>query len=280
MSSTVGAIDRAQRSVQHGGAVRQLSASVSLALLVLILGAATTLMMRRLSGALIIPLRGGYIVLAALILECLIVLYRCFFSGTEFLVLSTRYVPRWPRSLPAPAIFSLIIPGLTAFMLLASLTIRGTPLSALFLAWLLLIAAESIQWLLYFRPELTHYSASAVFRPARHSAAEAEQSEIPPGLIQQVTRTLEGDRELIHAVVRVKIAANDRLAVVHLSFCPPLAALPQLSAHSLDADEADVRITQAETFGARLEVRLPLANNTPRTVMIELLGAVTAPKTV
>jgi len=157
---------------------------------------------------------------------------------------------------------------------------QGTPALGLILAWLLLISAESIQWLLYIRSDLANDLCWTHFRRATQSAAEVEHPEIPLGLVQQLTRTLEGNRESIHALVRAEIGANDRLAVVHLSFCPPLAAPPQLSAHPLDADEADVRITQAETFGARLEVRLPLANDTPRTVIIEVLGAVTAPKTV
>jgi hypothetical protein len=108
------------------------------------------------------------------------------------------------------------------------------------------------------------------------SPAEAEEPEIPEGLVQQVTRVLEGERESIHALVRAEIAAHDRLSVVHLAFCPPLAARPELTAHAVDADDAEVRITQAEAFGARIEVRLPKVDKSARSVMIEVLGSVIA----
>lgn len=73
---------------------------------------------------------------------------------------------------------------------------------------------------------------------------------------------------------------NDRLAIIHLAFCPPLAERPELTAHALDMDEADVRITQAETFGARLEVRLPAVAQAERSFLIEVLGSAATAKSV
>src|SRR5947208_945485 len=165
MSSTAGAIDRGHRAARDSSAVR-LSAVISIALLGLLIGLAIVLVVRRLSGALVRPLSSGGLLLAAAAIESAVLVYRFSSPGTEYSIPSTQHLPRGPRSLPPHAVFSLIIPGLAAFILLASLTIRGTPLSALSLAWLLLISAESIQWLLYFRPELARYSALVILRPA------------------------------------------------------------------------------------------------------------------
>lgn len=280
MSSTVGAIDRSQRAVRGDSALGQLSTATSLALFALALALALILIARRLNGALFSPLSGGAILFVALAIESATALYRYMPSCTQCSVLSIQYFPRWAQLLPQRALLSLIIPGVVAFAILASLTIRGTPAWGLTLAWLLFISAESIQWLHHYRPDLVNARWLTALKPVAAPAAEGEPLEVPPGLVQQLTRTLEANQESIHALVRADIAASDRFAAVHLSFCPPLAAQPQLSAHAIDADDAEVRITQAETFGARLEVRLPAANQAPRTVMVEVLGSVTAPRTV
>jgi hypothetical protein len=278
MSSTAGAIYPSARAARDDSTVRQLSTAISLALLGLILGLGAVLAARRLSGALLSPLSGGTTLLVALTVESTILLYRRISSLTEYSVRSTHYFGRWQRLLPPRAVFSLIIPEVAALAILASLTIRGTPAWGLIPSWLLLISAESIPWLLHYRPGLINTSWLHVLWPTVAPPVESEQAEIPRGLVQQLTRTREADRESIHAIVKADIAANDHLAVVHLSFCPPLAAPPQLSAYALNADDAEVRITQAETFGTRLEVRLPAAKETPRALLVEVLGSVTDPK--
>jgi hypothetical protein len=278
MSSTAGAIDQRTCAVRDDSAVRQLPAAISLAILGLILGLAAVLVARRLVGALVSPLSGGAILLVALAVESVITSYRCVSSSTEFSVPSTQYSSRRQGSLPPRAVFSLIIPGIAAFAMLASLTLRGTPAWGLFFSWLLLISAESIPWLLYYRPGLINVRWLQVLRPTIAPPIESAHNKIPRGLVQQFTRIRDGDRESIHALVKADVAAHDHLAVVHLSFCPPLAAPPQLSAYALNADDAEVRITQAETFGTRLEVRLPAAKETPRALLVEVLGSVTDPK--
>jgi hypothetical protein len=65
--------------------------------------------------------------------------------------------------------------------------------------------------------------------------------------------------------------------VLHLAFCPPLEGAPQLTAHALDADDAEVRITTAESYGLRLEVRLSKNVMQPRRVLVEVLGSTSNP---
>ena len=112
-------------------------------------------------------------------------------------------------------------------------------------------------------------------KPKRKSdpAASGEESEeVSPDLLQQFTRLrTEDGGESIHALVRAHVPAGERLAVVHLALCPPLETTPKLTAHTIDS-EAEVKITQAETYGLRLEVRLPDTDTEPRQIVVEVLG--------
>jgi hypothetical protein len=164
-----------------------------------------------------------------------------------------------------------------AVLILGSLTLPGTPVVGVIVAWLVLIAGEVAQGLFYFRPELwKRWTARPAAVSDSRSNPAAEEAEIPAGLVQQVTRVREGERESLHALVRADIAGGDRLAVLHLSFCPPLAEALELTAHAVDAENVEVRVTQAEMFGARIEVRLPREEAEPRGVMVEVLGTVTS----
>jgi hypothetical protein len=144
-------------------------------------------------------------------------------------------------------------------------------------AWLALVAGEVAQGLFHVRPDLWRLSiAQPGTVSASMSRTSAEEAEIPAGLIQQLTRVREGNRESVHALLRTEIPSGDRLGVFHLSFCPPFNEAPKLTAHAVDTENVEVRITQAESFGARIEVRLPREETAPRGVMIEVLGTVTA----
>src|SRR4051812_42258367 len=126
MSSMVGAVYRPERAARDDGAVIQLPVAISLALLGLVLAVAIVLVARRLGGAFVQPLSGGAIVVAALAVESAIALYRCVLSHTEYLAFSTQHLQRWSYLLPPYVVFCLIIPGLAALAILASLTLPST----------------------------------------------------------------------------------------------------------------------------------------------------------
>ena len=145
-------------------------------------------------------------------------------------------------------------------------------------AWLLLIVGESGAWLLFRPPTALLRRLRPETTDGEEPPAVADEPEIPPGLVQQVTRVREGDCESIHALFETCIAAGDSLGVAHLAFCPPLSARPELTAHALDDADAEVRVTQVETFGARLEARFTQASNEPRRIIVEVIGSSIAPK--
>jgi hypothetical protein len=256
MSSTAGAVET--RASRPEVAARDLVAAVWLAFVLLAVGLALFLTCRRLAGVLLSPLAGEAIVAFAAGLETVAIALR--HAANQHL----RSVPRNEYS-----VLVRLLPGTAAVMMLAALTLPGTPAWGLATAWLLVIGGEATSWFLH-RP-----------RTARRRQAESEapiaalEPEIPDGLVQRMTRIRRGDRESLHALLQAEVAANDRAAVVHVAFCPPLPARPELTAHALDSDDADVRIAQVETFGARIEIRLPLVQQEPRHVLVEILGSVT-----
>jgi hypothetical protein len=251
---------------------RQFIAAIGWSLLVLTLVLALVLLVRRLVGAFDRPLGGWVIVAVALALEVVALLIRRSVLSTKYSVLSTQYAVLRTESPYGFGIVSSFV-----IVVLASLTLPGTPAVGVALAWILLIAGEAAQGLFYSRPDVRRVwntrSANPIVSPLISEAAELE---IPAGLVQQLTRVREGDRESLHALVRAEIPGGDRLAVLHLSFCPPLGEAPELRAHAVEAEDAEVRVTLAETFGARIEVRLPREDAAARSVLVEVLGTVTA----
>src|SRR5262245_39265366 len=265
MSSRAGALRLARVSEGHTASGRQLLAATGVTLLVLFAALALWLIVRRLGGAFTQPLSGPGIVAAAVAIAVTTHFVNWILTSTRYSVLSTRYQ-------------SYLSPTATcaAIMLLGSLTLPGTPTWGLVVAWLVLLGGEAARWSPSIRPHLNHILP----RPGRSATAprptEATmEAEIPAGLVQQMTRVREENRESIHVLASTQIPDGERLGVIHISFCPPLPARPQLTAHAMEADDVDVRLTQAEAFGARIEVRTSQAQAEPRSVVIEVLGSVT-----
>jgi len=249
MSSIAGAADsgRGSKSLPVGDALR---AAIWLATLLLGSGLSMLLTCRRIAGALDQPPSSAALVLAAIGLAIAAALLR-------------RATPRVAALKAASA-----CPSVVAILLLASVTLPGTSSLGIAMAWFVLIGSEVAGRL------LTQLASKQQVELLDLS----EKPEIEEGLVQQLTRVREGDRESIHALLQAEVAAGDRLAIVHIAFCPPLAARPELTAHAMVTDEADVKITQAETFGTRIEVRLPRTHELERTVVVEVLGSATCPR--
>jgi hypothetical protein len=252
------------------------------------------LLLRRLSGAFVQPLGSTQLTAAAVALGIVAAglrwaiaegglprsLVRSASNEALHPVPSTQYaVLRTPYLGLTPALVIFAIPGIAGILWLSSLTLPGTPAVGVIAAWFLLIALEAASWLTLYR------AGHVVFlhpppQPSPLVSPEPEETETPiqAGLVQQLTRVREEGRESIHALLRAEIPAGDRLTILHIAFCPPLDAQPELAAHALDTDDAEVRITQAETFGTRLEVSVTRPVTEGRSIVVEVVGAVTSPE--
>jgi hypothetical protein len=264
-------------------------AALAASLLASFLAVAFVLTLRRLAGALVQPLGSFGLVSAGAICAAVTAVLRGLplelsrhGPGTRYSVLRTQY---WssPASACQPGStfdgLAFAIPGFASLLLLASLSLRGSPLGGLLAAWLLVIAAEAASWFTFYRQFPAH-EQSALLRGKPVKVTEQpflndeREETVLPGLIQQMTRVREDQGESLHALIAAEIPGGDNLAVIHLAFCPPLASTPSLTAHALEVSDATIRITQAETFGTRIEVRVPKTVNEPRSVLVEVLGSV------
>lgn len=163
-------------------------------------------------------------------------------------------------------------------------------------AWLMWLASEAAAW--YFGPAVAplplgwnttaiaprcrdgktepHAGGSALKgvppMPLGLREKEGEADPLSPNLVQQVTRVLEEDGERVHVLAKVAIEAGDCIGVLHLALSPPLDSPPDLAACVVDEPGATVRVTDAESYGARVEVRLLQPVSQRRAVWLEIHG--------
>lgn len=95
-------------------------------------------------------------------------------------------------------------------------------------------------------------------------------------VLQQLVRVRDdAGVEAIHGTLRADFVPGQRHATLHVGFCPPLAALPEVAAEPTDGPDATIKIVQAFAHGARLEVRLAAPATTPCHVLVDLSAAPT-----
>jgi hypothetical protein len=94
---------------------------------------------------------------------------------------------------------------------------------------------------------------------------------MPADVVQLTTRSrLPDGSEAIEQFVRCTFTDSDPLRVVHVGYCPPLNTKPKLEIDQLAGPEAKLKATLAESFGARVEVRLLEPSEEPAEVVLRL----------
>lgn len=86
---------------------------------------------------------------------------------------------------------------------------------------------------------------------ARDRSADGER----PGVVQWMSRSEEGGAETVEGGLKVTFAPGQRQEVLHVSFCPPLAGVPEVECEVLDDVPVQVRVTAAQPYGLRIEAR-------------------------
>lgn len=74
---------------------------------------------------------------------------------------------------------------------------------------------------------------------------------------QWLTRSLTVEGEIVEGGVRIEFADGQREATVHLSFCPALGGVPEMTTEDLDGVDLEIRVSAAFPFGARMTIRRP-----------------------
>jgi hypothetical protein len=184
-----------------------------------------------------------------------------------------------------------ILLGPTCVLLALAVSVIGkeTPLGAVVLIWAA-FAAEEIWWWLRGGQNPTDSAASRTSPSVRSPtmapgvggpqadlgevggdlAGELSGESLPLGLVQHMTRRIDGDRETVVCLMRATFEPGQRQASLHASFCPPLEADPLCECEQVEGPEAAIKLTQAESFGARVELRLPRRPETGVSVVIRI----------
>lgn len=87
-------------------------------------------------------------------------------------------------------------------------------------------------------------------------------------LRMELRRRATPEAETIEITARLEFPAGAREAVLHVPFWPALRSPPEVECEPLESDNIDLRITAAESYGLRIEGRLPAAATAAHTVLI------------
>lgn len=169
----------------------------------------------------------------------------------------------------------------SAVVLLVSLSLPGTSVVALGLSCLALVVEEAWTW---WPAGIRFRRPPAETDPAPQPAATPESPAAPPAppssgsslavpqenVSQQLARGRTADgREWISGWLRVALAAGQRIAHVHVAFCPPLARAPSARLEPKDAPPMEVRASQVLPFGARFDLKLAQPAEKPLDILLE-----------
>lgn len=93
-------------------------------------------------------------------------------------------------------------------------------------------------------------------------------------MLQQLTRFRMADgREAVHGMLVAEFAPSERIATLHVAFCPPFERLPQVEAEAVEGPDASIKIVQVLHNGVRLDAQLSQVAANRESVTIELLAA-------
>jgi len=255
---------------------------VAVALCMLLLGlAGVVLVGRRLSGALVSPPSAATLGLVGVLLAAAGLTFRRMFADATLL--------------PRVWLAVMLLPGLVSGLWLAALSLPETSGWGLVLLFSPVLLAEGWSWGRFARQRtappakagLTVAAISTAAAPAttapphEHSAASLDDDELSEagsdehterdaGTLHQQTRRREDEAgEAIEGWLRVDFAAGQRHAAAHIAICPPLERNPTCYAEPADGPDASVKITQAMSYGVRLEVKLAEPAEEPASVIVE-----------
>ena len=117
-------------------------------------------------------------------------------------------------------------------------------------------------------------------RPLPHPIPSAPPADEPPAgdVTQQLTRTHAPDgTETLSGWLRVSLAPGQRVANVHVAFCPPFPRSPQATLKQLDGPEARIKTVQVLPYGARFDLKLAVPSEAPETMLLQLSARATPP---
>jgi hypothetical protein len=221
------------------------------------------LLIRRLQGQFVSPSMWGWLLTTTFVVGSVFLLRRLWYLSTGLNVLTaSRPAVRGPwRSLQTALLWW--APTVCQLAIGISITNPGAVRLGLVAWWSAVIAGEVWWW-----NRLARALHHAPREPAARNSApepptavdEAEETLLPPDIEQQVAyyRSPLGDA-WVEGIYRVRFMGTQKVAEVHLAFCPPLPRAPRIDVQWLrgGVNERSVewQVVQAEPYGGRVDVR-------------------------
>lgn len=280
----------------------------ALLLVLMLVGSALLLLIRRSAGALAEPLSAGPLILVG--------------SCVAMAVIGSRYLSGRVRLPEARAITHVVQwgPTLGVAMFAVALSIDGTSMPAMTLYLAIIVGAEVFAergpWISGkarafaggFKP-IRNANIATPLEPlsdrdkSLNSVATDEQSctitveesveveasdwelaranesleELPEAVLegawQQVTRARTPEGELITGWVKTEFQPGERTAVLHVAFCPPLEKVPEIEIEQLSGPAARIKAAQVLPQGARFEIRLNVPAVETESLMVAFVAA-------
>ena len=175
------------------------------------------------------------------------------------------------------------LPTVCLIAFIAAIWLPGTPILAVALTLVALLAEETLAWRI--RPSARGLRWDSPNRrrnpnPEQLGIAETSAAHLDEDVLQRLTqgRTDEG-QAYWHGVLRAEFQPDQRVAAAHIAFCPPFAVPPEVTAWQLDGPPAEVRVTQTLCNGARLEIKLTAPASRTSLTLIEFMAQTVAPDT-
>jgi len=269
-----------------GGAddeLHQVARAVWTATLVALVLLCTLLVLRRLEGQFRQPLSPLALVAVALLGTVVV--------GALRLSWPHRPAARRHRSEISQRLFA---PAGCLMLLAVSVSLPDSHPAALAAFWMIVLVAESGWWYAGLRGRISlspqigtlwqrvttrrAMALPAAFqrlgqhRPTEVEVTEEEDEELeslPAEVTQRLTRLRVGDDgELVFGLVRAGFDAGERSQNIHLAFCPPLEGSPALTVQQVAGPAVTIKTAVAESYGARLELKLTAKPAQLETVVI------------
>ncbi len=257
------------------------------AVLGLLSTAALIVVARRLAGALANPLEPAMLLAAAAVTVAAAAAIRLSWLSA-------------PSGNPLPGIERavMILTSLAVAALGAGLCLPGTSAVGLFLLWTLLGAEESWAWgwrvrrgfdatpsagRQAVRTDLAHVGARAPIGVAQLCVRRPFSTRKTPFFRRvslnssRAAQAADGVEEL-SGWLRIAFVAGQRTGSLHVAFCPPFVATPELAVEQLEGPEARLKTAQLMPYGARLDLKLAAAAEEPTSVLLQFSARTTLEK--
>ena len=106
--------------------------------------------------------------------------------------------------------------------------------------------------------------------PGKDNLSEAVPSD---EIVQQITRRRNDDgTEQVFGWIRAAFASGQRTGSVHLSFCPPFHAVPELEVEQTEGPDSRIKTSQVLAYGARLDLKLAEPADEPTAVLLQFVA--------